>query len=211
MLLSVLFPAVLIAQDNITAQQVQDTTQQQNQDTSKKDDPQQTKRKLLMIRKGNRTVHKYVGANECQPCHSSEEIGDQYRIWNKSKHADAYSVLASPKAIKIGKERGIDNPQESDSCLECHITGFGHPQSEKDSSFNQSEGVGCEACHGPGSDYRAMEIMRDRDKAIKAGLAIPNEQTCVACHNENSPTYKEFKYDNFLKKIAHPVPDTASM
>ena len=37
-------------------------------------------------------------------------------------------------------------------------------------------------------------------------MIIPNEETCIGCHNEESPTYKEFKFDEYSEQIAHPIP-----
>jgi hypothetical protein len=35
-----------------------------------------------------------------------------------------------------------------------------------------------------------MSVMKDRKLAIEAGLLMPDEKTCLKCHNENVP--KEF-------------------
>ena len=48
--------------------------------------------------------------------------------------------------------------------------------------------------------------MKDKQKAVAAGLIIPDEKTCIQCHNDKSPTYKEFDYKKFYAKIAHPIP-----
>mgnify|MGYP001819881094 FL=1 len=48
-------------------------------------------------------------------------------------------------------------------------------------------GVGCEACHGPGSDYKSMKTMKDREASIAAGLVVPNEETCNSCHAGAAP------------------------
>jgi hypothetical protein len=39
------------------------------------------------------------------------------------------------------------------------------------------------------------------------GLVIPDEKTCKTCHNEESPTFAGFEYEEMVKKIAHPIPD----
>jgi hypothetical protein len=36
---------------------------------------------------------------------------------------------------------------------------------------------------------------------------VPDEKTCQGCHKEEgNPFYKEFNYEEALKKIAHPIP-----
>jgi hypothetical protein len=149
---------------------------------------------------------KYVGATKCKVCHMSEKSGKAYPIWEKSAHAKAYATLATQEALEIGKKMGIENPQKSDKCLVCHVTGFTADKALKDTTLTLAEGVSCEACHGPGSDYKAMSIMKDRAKAVAAGLLIPNEKTCLTCHNEKSPTYKPFKFAEMNKQIAHMIP-----
>ena len=155
-------------------------------------------------------AHQYVGSAKCKICHKAEKKGDQYTKWQESKHSKAYEVLASEESIAIGKKLGVDNPQTSDKCLKCHVTVFGVAAELKAESFDQAEGVGCEACHGPGSDYKQIKIMNDLKAAVAAGLIVPNEKTCLACHNEASPTYKKFDYAGFYKIIAHPNPSKAT-
>ena len=150
--------------------------------------------------------HKFVGVDKCKTCHKLAKYGDQNAIWEKSKHANAYATLASEESKKIAKEMGIDDPQKSEKCLTCHVTAYGVADEMKEASFKMEEGVGCEACHGAGADYKKMSIMKNREKAVAAGLLIPDEKTCLNCHNEKSPTYKPFKYEERYKEIAHPKP-----
>jgi hypothetical protein len=149
---------------------------------------------------------KYVGAEKCKICHNTTKIGKQYDIWAKGPHAKAYETLAGEEALKIGKAKGIDNPQKSSECLTCHVTAYAADSSLKEASLTMEEGVGCEACHGPGSIYKKMSIMKDREKAIASGLIIPDEKTCLQCHHDKSPTFKAFDYKERLKAIAHPIP-----
>jgi hypothetical protein len=151
-------------------------------------------------------AHKFVGAAKCKVCHMTEKSGKAYPIWEKSAHSKAYATLATPEAAEIAKKLGIDNAQKSDKCLVCHVTGFAADKASKDSTLTLAEGISCEACHGAGSDYKAMSIMKDEAKSIAAGMVVPNEKTCVTCHNEKSPTYKPFKFAEMAKVIAHPIP-----
>ncbi len=150
--------------------------------------------------------HQYVGAAKCKTCHKSEAKGAQYIKWTESKHSKAYEALASEEAIAIGKKLDVDNPQTSDQCLVCHVTAFSVPAEVKAESFDQTEGVGCESCHGAGSAYKKMKIMKDREAAVAAGLIIPDEKLCVGCHNEESPSVEEFSFEEASKAIAHPKP-----
>lgn len=40
----------------------------------------------------------------------------------------------------------------------------------------------CESCHGAGSEYKAISIMKDPAKAKAAGLVIPGPKFCGTCH-----------------------------
>ena len=150
-----------------------------------------------------------IGSDGCKMCHQTEKSGKQYSIWAESKHAQAFAVLASDKAKEIAKAKGIADAQKAPECLVCHSTrDFLGAKVALDpkTKFTPAEGVGCEACHGAGSEYKTMSIMKDRAKSVPAGLLIPSKDTCLACHNEKSPTYKPFKFEERVAQIAHPVP-----
>ncbi|MFN7181294.1 MAG: cytochrome c family protein [Planctomycetota bacterium] len=148
--------------------------------------------------------HQYVGVKKCKICHRMKKLaGEEFQIWEQSKHAKAYETLGTDEAKKIAKEKGIENPQEDGKCLKCHIIAYGVDEKWRGDEVTKEEGVSCEACHGPGGDYKDKETMKNREKAIEKGLVIPNEKTCLACHNSESPSYKEFKYEEFREKIKH--------
>jgi hypothetical protein len=153
--------------------------------------------------------YNYEGVQGCKACHSTEKSGKQFQIWEANKHSKAYATLAGDEAKKIGQTKGIANPQESPDCLKCHVTGYGLPATRFEATYKKEDGVGCEACHGPGSGYKKMQIMKNRDEAIKNGLIIPTEDTCKKCHNQESPTFKGFNFAEMSKKIAHPTPKAA--
>ncbi|MDQ7779577.1 MAG: multiheme c-type cytochrome [Planctomycetota bacterium] len=149
----------------------------------------------------------YVGVRGCRDCHGTRSSGDQYGIWLKNKHSTAYKTLFTPEARDIATKEGIADPTTSERCLSCHVTGAGKPPDMFMPSFSPDEGVGCEACHGPGSAYSPRDTMDEANAAYAAGLIKPDEKTCIQCHNSKSPTFKEFKYAEELEKIKHPVPE----
>ena len=155
--------------------------------------------------------NKYIGKKGCVMCHSTEKSGKQADIWTKSKHSQAYTTLTSDKAIEIAKAKGIANPAEAKECLECHTLGKTVDPALFDSKFDIKDGVQCETCHGAGSAYKTMPIMKDKAKAIEAGLteykdAAAIETMCKTCHNEKSPTYKDFVFKDRWELIKHPKP-----
>jgi hypothetical protein len=113
---------------------------------------------------------KYVGAQACGACHQGPMMGYQLSLWRMGPHAQAYAVLSTPHAAELAKKAGIEDPQSAPACLKCHATGGGAPAAVA-KTFSATEGVGCESCHGPGSEYMAEAVMRDKLGAMKAGLA----------------------------------------
>jgi hypothetical protein len=157
-----------------------------------------------------KTTNKYVGVKICAPCHKAEATGNQFGVWQKSKHADSYKVLTTPKADEIAKSKGLKTAAaESPECLQCHVINADADQAEK--TFDKKDGNQCEGCHGPGSAYKSLSVMKDKAKAVAAGLVTYKddaaiEAKCVTCHNDKSPTYKAFNFKEMWPKIKHSVP-----
>ena len=153
----------------------------------------------------------YVGKKICSQCHSSAKSGKQADIWAKSKHAEAYNTLTTPQAMEIAKAKGIANPAEAKECLECHTLGKTVTPEMLGASFDIKNGVQCETCHNPGSVYRNRSIMLDKAKAIEAGLhsfkdMAEVEAMCRTCHNEKSPNFKGFNFQERWDAIKHYKP-----
>ena len=145
---------------------------------------------------------RYIGTLTCAACHKGPAMGYQFSKWRMSDHASAYAVLTSDEAYEIAKEEGLkDAPQTSQECLKCHTTAFHQPAKGAIESYSLYEGVGCEACHGAGSNYYPEAIMRDPRAAKAAGLKEVTSQTCIGCH-ENAHD-RPFDFDEAMKKIAH--------
>lgn len=134
----------------------------------------------------------YVGAKKCRSCHSGVKNKNVYEKWEKAVHAKAFETLKAK-----GEEK---NPK----CLGCHVTGF-NEGGYKLGAANAAdfEGVQCESCHGPGSLYKSVSHMKDESEAVEQGLMIPIDALCTTCHNQNSPHFKGFNYDEYVKRITH--------
>ena len=134
---------------------------------------------------------RYSGFTKCKACHLP-----QFKIWDQSLHKTAFETLSAEE-------------QEKEECVACHLTGHG----KEAVGTPDLHGVQCEACHGPGSLYRKLSIMSkskyqadpkgQRKLAIEAGLVLPDESTCRSCHNEKSPSFKGFNYQEAKEKIRH--------
>jgi hypothetical protein len=142
-----------------------------------------------------------VGAAKCKICHKTEKRGQQFVIWEESGHAKAFTALSSDDA-KTQAADAPDNPE----CLKCHS-----PLAEKMPEIKE-EGVGCEVCHGPGSAYKKLSVMKSTEESVKYGLTVYDspeaiKKQCSSCH-ENNPHDKPFDFEAAWEKIKHPVPET---
>ena len=156
--------------------------------------------------------NKYIGADKCKSCHGSPESGDQYGKWKTMDHAKAFEALASDEAKKIAAAKGIADPQKDDACVQCHVTAFGVPEADIKKGFNPALGVQCETCHGPGEQHmKARFAAAAKGDAPQGHVDVPDEEiiaspkqdVCLACHNDKSPTFKEFCFHEFSAKIRH--------
>jgi len=140
------------------------------------------------------TTHTYVGAKTCKMCHKGEAKSMVFEKWEASKHAQAAANIQTAKDL-------------SDKCYACHATGAGKASGFKAGSETAEllSGVQCEACHGPGSDYKKMNVMKDRKLAVEAGLIVPTAESCTQCHNTSHHKDMKFDYKTAWPKIAHPI------
>jgi len=120
----------------------------------------------------------YTGSKSCKPCH-----GTEYDTWRGNAHARAYSTLEQ-----------VDS-QFDPECVVCHVIGMDYESgfiSEQETGHMKN--VGCENCHGPGSEH-----------VLTAGateFAEP-KSTCLDCHTpEHSGDYAGNE-DAFMEKIKH--------
>jgi hypothetical protein len=129
--------------------------------------------------------HAYVGADKCKMCHKV-----QYNSWLETTHAKATDAA-----------KASTDPAFEAKCLACHAT----------NSDEAMAGVQCEACHGPGADFKKMSIMKDKDAAIANGLIIPTQATCDGCHKDNGHSKAVVFADNLdNRKAIHEFKDAAS-
>ncbi len=154
--------------------------------------------------------NKYVGVKQCAMCHKTDKQGKQFDIWSKSKHAGAFKTLGTPAADAIATKKGFKTKAaETPECLGCHTVTADAKLLDK--AFDVKDGVQCETCHGAGSAYKNMAVMKDEAKAHAAGLTAfkdeaAMEKMCVTCHNEKSPTAKKFDFAKSWASIAHKIP-----
>jgi len=149
----------------------------------------------------NSVVGKYNGPGGCasSSCHGSIQpkqithvAQNEYSIWaGQDKHARAYQSLSNDVSIRMARILNLKSPpNQNQKCLACHALAVSPEMRAQ--SFDISDGVSCEHCHGPAAgwlgphtvkewetrtaDQKAQLGMRDlRDLAIRS-------HTCLHCH-----------------------------
>lgn len=149
---------------------------------------------------------KYVGSEKCKKCHE-----DAYKVWAGTPHAHAYETLATkPKRPTLRQYDG--------ECVVCHVTGFGNQTGFTDEARTPHlKNVGCEACHGPGSEHikdklndelqKLMDPWKAPEKAsdaLKTRLKNLVDQSCQKCHDGDNDVNWDFSKK--WPKIDHPSP-----
>jgi hypothetical protein len=134
----------------------------------------------------------YVGSDACRSCHESE-----HATWAASPHAQAVATLS-----RAGKSDNAD-------CLKCHTTGYGRPGGFPAEAAAESHGdlarVGCESCHGPGSEH-----VRDGSAKIGNIVSLADKcdscvilQICGGCHDDANDPGFEFEVLDKIEAQRH--------
>lgn len=140
----------------------------------------------------------FVGVKICKMCHSTAAKGEIYEKWVASSHSKAFANLPTES-------------KKNAKCLACHVTGAGKTGGYDAAAKNAAdlEGVTCEACHGPASEYKAIHN-KDKAKALTLGLVMPGEAFCKGCHAaavpEGHKALPKFDFAASAKKIEHKLP-----
>lgn len=145
--------------------------------------------------------HDFVGSKKCKACHMK-----QYKSWETTTMATALDTLKPGERAEAKKAAGLDPDKDyttDKECLACHVTGLGEPGGFVDAETTPYlVGVGCEWCHGAGGTYVKSEYMSLKNKEYKKAEIVAvgmvdtvSDAQCLPCHNDKSPTYKEFTFD----------------
>ena len=123
---------------------------------------------------------KYTGSESCKGCHEHE---DEYDIWSKNPHAHAYATL----------ERA--GSQFDPECVVCHVVGMKYEGGfVSEGKTGHLKNVGCENCHGPGSEHiRSLGRIKTTEP----------RSACTDCHTPEHSTGYEGNEQRYLEKIIH--------
>lgn len=140
---------------------------------------------------------KYVGPGSCsavachggiQPISVTKVQQNEYSTWVTSdKHAHAYAALKEPLGKQIAQILKLGPAEKSPRCLTCHALDV--PATEHAREFDIAEGVSCESCHGPASQWLGPHLQATavHSRMVTLGmydnknLALRAEK-CLTCH-----------------------------
>src|SRR6266705_2957394 len=140
---------------------------------------------------------KYTGPGSCSStsCHGSVKpradnriFQNEYSIWVvKDKHAKAYEALTGQVGERIGRILGVGKSEQAAKCLACHALDV--PADARAKTFELTEGVTCENCHGPASAWLGPHTTRGwtHEQSVAAGMydtrnLVRRTEKCLSCH-----------------------------
>ncbi|MDP6923255.1 MAG: multiheme c-type cytochrome [Candidatus Scalindua sp.] len=119
----------------------------------------------------------FIANNDCAACHNKI-----FKHWEGTGHASAYETL-------VKAEHEYD-PE----CVECHVIGLNYFTGfETMESTPELKGVGCESCHGAGSDHKETQ---------SSDYGRVSVEICEICHNDEHSS--NFEFNDYWQKIKHP-------
>lgn len=149
---------------------------------------------------------KHVGVVNCASslCHGSitewkgsNVLQNEYVTWSRvDKHAlRANQVLWNDQSKRIAKNLGLKQPaHEAKVCVDCH--GHNPPTEYRGERFRASDGVSCEACHGPAENWVKSHVApgATHQDNVKNGLYPTSDpvalaKLCLSCHFGNKDKF----------------------
>ena len=138
----------------------------------------------------------HLGVASCggTTCHGRSEADgkivrqDEILRWQEPSsptgaHSRAFAVLGNPRSAAIARRLGLGAATSAPMCLGCHSD----PAPSRGVRFQQSDGVGCEACHGGSANWIDVHKAGNHRASLAAGL-VPLENpavkaaVCLDCH-----------------------------
>ncbi len=169
----------------------------------------------LQAGKAATTTPRYTGPGSCSStsCHGSIRPRTETRIWQneystwvvKDKHSHAYAVLTNPVGLRMGRILGIGRPDTASKCLACHALDV--PEAERGRTFDLSEGVSCENCHGPAAAWLGPHTTKNwtHEQSLALGMydtpdLAKRTEKCLTCHLGNQEKF----VDHEMIAAGHP-------
>src|SRR6185503_8483157 len=99
----------------------------------------------------------------------------------------AFAVLTNPVAVRMAKILGIERADTAPKCLACHALTV--PEADRARTFDSTDGVSCESCHGPASNWLGPHTTKGwtHERSMAAGMRdlrdpVRRAENCLTCH-----------------------------
>ncbi len=149
-----------------------------------------------------------LGATTCgqSTCHSAEKpwpnssvTQREYVTWrDKDPHAKSFQTLQTAKANQIARDLGFPSATSAKLCLDCHT--FNIAPDHREATFNQADGVQCEACHGAASEWLGVHQagLYFYARNVQEGMYPTTDPTkraelCLSCHMGTSEKFVDHR------------------
>lgn len=156
----------------------------------------------------------YVGPGSCSAvaCHGAIRpvpgariLQTEYSTWvAMDRHARATEVLGNTVSQRMARILGIGNALQAQKCLVCHSLDV--PAAARGRNF-ATEGVSCEACHGPATGWLGYHVTKDakHEESVKRGMydtkdVVKRTDKCLTCHLGTSEKF----VDHEMIAAGHP-------
>jgi len=140
---------------------------------------------------------KYTGPGSCAStsCHGSilprtenDVLQNEYSTWIvKDKHSKSFDALTGKVGERMASILNLGKAETAPRCLACHALNV--PAAERSRTFDLSEGVSCESCHGPAAGWLGPHTERDwtHAKSVALGMydtrdLMKRTEKCLSCH-----------------------------
>lgn len=160
-------------------------------------------------------AQQYTGPGSCSSssCHGSiaprtdnRVKQNEYSVWIvRDKHSKAFTALAGMVGERMAGILGLGRAESAPKCLACHA--LDPPPAQRAHTFDSSDGVSCENCHGPASAWLGRHTERGwtHEQSVALGMAdtrdlIKRSELCLSCHLGN----EQKSVDHEMIAAGHP-------
>lgn len=122
------------------------------------------------------------------PLPGSNVLQNEFITWQqKDKHHKAYEVLLNDRSKRIARNLGLEAAHTAKLCLDCHADN--PPSDKRHTTFQITDGVTCESCHGGAGRWIGTHIVPAATHAnnVRNGLfptddPVERARLCLSCH-----------------------------
>jgi len=129
-----------------------------------------------------------LGPSACESCHD-----DEYRTWEKTKHAKSEYFYEREDSQKMAQAMQLTDLDETRNvCWSCHYTVL-----TSDGETLPETGPACESCHAPASQWLAVHDCYGGDSA--AACVQLNASDTDIKRTQETPAHKQWRYTERVK------------